>query len=576
MNAADSAFRVCPTTGLKVHKDADALIKANAVVATVALLVGGIAAILVLLTRWQAVHLLSDVMFYRWLTIHGMNMLIFFILFFEMAVLYFASAVLLNCRVAGPKFAWAAFVLMVAGAGLVEWTTFTGRADVLFTSYVPLRAHPAFYLGVILFAVGAIIVTTIFFSTLVIAKRERTYTGSVPLVTFGAITAAIIAAITLLHGAAIYIPTFLWSVGVMNVDPQIYRLVWWGLGHSSQQINVAAMVSIWYLLGALTAGAVVLNEKISRTAFVLYILFISMASAHHLLVDPGFGPSWKIVNTSYFMYMAVLASMLHGFTVPAGIEMGMRLRGFTEGIFGWLRRAPWGDPGFSALCLSVVVFGFVGGITGVTFGTEQINIIAHNTLRIPGHFHATVVSGTAMAFMGITYYVIPLIFRKKVAFYGMARWQPYVFAIGMLIFSLSMTFVGTFGVPRRHYDISFAGAPFGVEFSPATDLMMGLMAIGGLIAALGGGMYILITVWSVFFGAPLGADCTDKALRGSVPPGVYARPFMELPKTEVELKEHGRLGVAPGTMVLVFVFLVAFVVYYFANWKLLSDTWQIG
>jgi cytochrome c oxidase subunit I len=54
-----------------------------------------------------------------------------------------------------------------------------------------------------------------------------------------------------------------------------------------------------------------------------------------------------------------------------------------------------------------VVFGFVGGITGVTFGTEQINIIAHNTLRIPGHFHATVVSGTAMAFMGVTYYVIP-------------------------------------------------------------------------------------------------------------------------------------------------------------------------
>ena len=25
-------------------------------------------------------------------------------------------------------------------------------------------------------------------------------------------------------------------------------MVWWGLGHSSQQINVAAMVSVWYLL----------------------------------------------------------------------------------------------------------------------------------------------------------------------------------------------------------------------------------------------------------------------------------------------------------------------------------------
>ena len=41
--------RTCPTTGLKVDRQADRLIQANAVVATVALLVGGIAAVLVLL-----------------------------------------------------------------------------------------------------------------------------------------------------------------------------------------------------------------------------------------------------------------------------------------------------------------------------------------------------------------------------------------------------------------------------------------------------------------------------------------------------------------------------------------------
>jgi cytochrome c oxidase subunit I len=493
-------YRTCEVTGLKIHTQADALIKANAVAATVALLIGGITAILVLLTRWQAVHLLDAQMFYRVLTIHGMNMLIFFILFFEMAVLYFASAVLLNSRVPKPWIGWGAFGLMVSGTLMVEWAMFTGRADVLFTSYVPLKAHPAFYLGVILFAVGALAVVLQFFATLVVAKREKTYEGSVPLVTYGAATAAIIAVITLGHGAAIYIPTFLWSIGIGNVDPQVYRMVWWGLGHASQQINVAAMVAIWYLLGALTVGAVVLNEKISRTAFVLYVAFISMAAAHHLLVDPGMGPAWKVVNTSYFMYMAVLASMLHGFTVPAGIEIGQRIRGFTRGTFDWVRRAPWGDPGFSSLALSIVVFGFVGGITGVTFGTEQINIIAHNTMRIPGHFHATVVSGTAMAFMGVTYYLIPLIFRKKVAFFGLAKIQPYLFSLGMLIFSMALTFAGTFGAPRRHWDMTFTGAPFDLQFHPAVDLMMGVAAMGGLLAALGGGIYILITVWSVFFG----------------------------------------------------------------------------
>ena len=572
-----SAYRVCPTTGLKVDHSADSLIKANAVVATVALLIGGIAAIGILLTRWQAVHLLDATQFYRWLTVHGMNMLIFFIIFFEMAVLYFASAVLLNARVPAPKTGWIAFVLMVIGTVMVEWTMMTGRADVLFTSYVPLRAHPAFYLGVILFAVGALTVVGHFFAILVYAKREGAYEGSVPLVTFGAITAAIIAAITLLHGAIIYIPTFFWSLGMMEVDPQVYRMVWWGLGHSSQQINVAAMVAIWYLLAALTVGGVVLNEKISRLAFVLYILFISMASAHHLLVDPGMGPAWKVWNTSYFMYMAVMASMLHGFTVPAGVEMGLRLRGATQGLFGSAKRAPWGDPGFSSMVLSVVIFGFVGGITGVTFGTEQINIIAHNTLRIPGHFHATVVSGTAMAFMGVTYYVIPLIFRKEIAFYKLAKIQPYLFSIGMLIVSMAMTFAGSFGAPRRHWDLNFSGAPFVPEFPAAVDLVIGVMAIGGLMAIAAGGIYILVTVWSVFLGKKIPeGDSGLGAVGRGLPPGITHPPRPLVPEDEANVAAHGRLGVAPGTMVLVIIFLVAFVTYYFVNWKLLSFLWQVG
>ncbi len=46
---------------------------------------------------------------------------------------------------------------MLIGALMVEWMMWAGRADVLFTSYVPLRADPLFYLGVILFAVGALV-----------------------------------------------------------------------------------------------------------------------------------------------------------------------------------------------------------------------------------------------------------------------------------------------------------------------------------------------------------------------------------------------------------------------------------
>ena len=565
-------FRTCPVTNLKVHGPTEQLIKINAVTAVVYFLVGAVAALLLVLTRWQAVHLLPADWYYRVLTAHGLSMLIFFILFFEMAILYFAGPVALNSRLPAPGLGWLAYLLMLVGSVMVEAMVWMGKADVLFTSYVPLRAHPLFYLGIILFAVGALIVVIMFFASLVIAKREKTYEGSVSLVTYGAITAAIIAVITLLHGAIVYIPTFLWSLGLMPMDPEIYRLIWWGLGHSSQQINVAAMVAVWYLLSGLTSGGVVLNEKVSRLAFVGYVLFISMASAHHLLVDPGFSPQWKVWNTSYFMYLAVLASMIHGFTVPGGLEMGLRLRGYTKGLFGWLRRAPWSDPGFSGMFLSLVIFGFLGGVTGVTIGTEQINIIAHNTLRIPGHFHTTVVGGTALAFMAVTYYVIPLIFRKQVAFLSLARWQPLLFGGGISLMGLSMIYAGIFGVPRRHWDITFTNAPFKVEFHPAVDLLLGMMAIGGILAFLGALIYILVAVVSVFFGKPF-TEADLKSGKASVPQGILKLPPQVYEGPEVEAAHKAG---TPGTFVLVFIFLTVFVVYYLLNWKILSLVWEIG
>ena len=564
-------FRTCDVTGLKVDWHAETLVKVNAVVAVVNFLIGLIAAFGVVMTRWQAVHLLPADLFYRFLTLHGLNMLIFFIIFFEMAILYFAGPILLSSRLPAPRVGWLAFGLMVLGMAVTNAMVLQGKADVLFTSYPPLQADPLYYVGIILFAVGALIVTCLFFATLVVAKREHTYEGSIPLVSFGALTAAIIAVITLLHGAVIYIPTLLWSLGYMNVDPEVYRMVWWGLGHSSQQINVAAHVSVWYLLAALTVGGVVVSEKVSRMAFALYILFISMASAHHLLVDPGMGPAWKIWNTSYAMYLAVLASMVHGFTVPAGIEMGQRLRGYTRGTFEWLKKAPWGDPGFSGAALSIVIFGFLGGVTGVTIGTEQINIIAHNTLRVPGHFHTTVVGGTALAFMAVTYYVLPLIFRKRVAFWGLAKIQPYLFGIGIVILGMSMIFQGIFGVPRRNWDISAPGAVFQIEYHPVVQLFQATMGIGGLLAIVGGLAYILIAVVSVFFGRPFRlADSHDLS---GVPQGVWKLPLQAHEGAPVVAVHQSG---TPGTVILVFIFLACFILYYFANWKILSFVWKVG
>ncbi|MCC6751486.1 MAG: cbb3-type cytochrome c oxidase subunit I [Deltaproteobacteria bacterium] len=558
-------MRKCDTTGLPVCLHAQRYIKLNAVFAVIFLLVGGIAALLLGLTRWPAVHLLPADWYYRMVTVHGLSMLIFWIIFMEIAILYFAGTTLLNSRLASKKIAALSFFLMLVGALMVETIIWMGKADVMMTSYAPLKAHPAFYLGIILFAVGAIFGVANFFGCLYIAKRDKTYEGSVPLVVFGATAAAIIAAVTLLHGAIVMIPTFLWSVGVLDkIDPAWYRITWWGLGHMSQQINVCAMVSVWYFLGTLTTGAKPLNQAVCRVAFMLYILFINLASAHHLLVDPGVGAGWKIWNTSYAMYLAVLASMIHGFTVPASVEVAMRGKGHDRGLFGWLAAAPWGNPGFSGFFLSLVIFGFLGGITGVTLGTQQINIIAHNTLRIPGHFHSTVVGGTTLAFMALAYYVVPLIFQKEYPAKALARIQPFLFAIGIVLVSVGMSFAGSYGVPRRHWDVEFSGAQLSAGFTSGAHLMLGLVGVGAILAFTALFIFIGLTVWAVFFGRSNAGRAMESW--GEVKPATAsAAPAA-----------HGHDGHrTPGTMVLALVLLISFAVYYFANWKALADVWHV-
>jgi cytochrome c oxidase subunit I len=564
--AIDTTYRVCPETGLKVFSQTEKLIKANAVVAIVFLAIGGLFGLLVALTRWQAVHILPAEMFYLALTAHGADVLLFWILFFEIAILYFASSILLNSRLATPQFAWLGFILMLVGALMANVAVLQGESSVMFTSYVPMKAAPHFYLGLILFAVGALIAVFVFFGTLVVAKREKTYKGSVPLVTFGAVTAAVIAVYTIASGAVILIPTFLWSLDLISsIDSITYKIVWWGMGHSSQQINVAAHVSVWYAIAAMLLGAKPLSEKVSRMAFLLYILFLQLASAHHLLVEPGVSSEWKIFNTSYAFYLAVLGSMIHGMSVPGAIEAAQRRRGFTQGMFEWLRKAPWGNPAFSGMAMSVVMFGFFGGISGVVLGAEQINLIMHNTIYVPGHFHATVVAGTTMAFMAVTYLVIPLIFRREIRFKTMAKWQPYLFGIGVGGISLFMMGAGTLGVSRRHWDMTFSDAALSFDYPPAAFLMMGLNGIFAIIASIGGIMYIVVAVASVF-GGKVRDDAAAKANPCVLQDGGAA------------VSSYGGEGTLklPGTVALVTIFFVSFVLYFFVNWKYLSEVWPLS
>uniref|UniRef100_A0A7C1JR15 Cytochrome C oxidase subunit I n=1 Tax=Thermomicrobium roseum TaxID=500 RepID=A0A7C1JR15_THERO len=576
--ATAATMRRCEITGLSVDRSAERLIMLNAVTAVVYLTIGGVLALLIALTRWQAVHLLAPQRFYEFVSTHGMVMLIFWILFFEVAGLIFASTVLLSTRMVIPWLSWIAYLMMLGGSVIATVLMLSGQATVMFTSYPPLRAEtPWYYAAVLVFAVGAILAVVHFFVNIV-AARLRGDVGSLPLFTFALMGAAIIALWSLLSGALALFPVFLWTLGVIpEVDPGIYRLLYWGLGHGAQQVNLAAMVGVWYGLASLTTGARPLNEGLSRIAIVLYVLFINMGAMHHLLVDPGLGTWVKNVNASYFMYAAVMGSLIHAFSIPASMELALRERGYRRGLFEWLRRAPWGEPGFAALVVSMILFGLLGGISGVIIGGPQVNMISHNTLLVPAHFHMTVVAGTTLAFMGIAYYLVPLIFQRQLLFRRLAQWQPYVYGLGMLIFGIGMGLAGHWGVPRRHWDITFSTAPvLGVnlqELRPEIAVFLAMMGIGGIIAVIGGAMFVAVAVATVF----VGQRTARPAVGRIVPEAFSPYPAIAGGSGEPAAAAAHRTFEVPGTLVISVVFLILFIFLYGFSWFELSRVpWKIG
>ena len=123
---------------------------------------------------------------------------------------------------------------------------------------------------------------------------------------------------------------------------------------------------------------------------------------------------------------------------------------------------------------------------------------------------------------------------------------------------------GTLGVSRRHWDMTFADAPLPFDYPSAAFLMMGLNGMFAVLASLGGIMFIVVVVGSVFFGRKLGED--EKPAYPEVPPAAAA-------VSEYGSAEKIRI---PGTAVLVGVFFIAFVLYYFVNWKYLSEIWPMS
>ncbi len=527
-------FRTCPVTGLRVHLPTQRLIIANFVMALLSIVIGGIAAIFVGFSRGSTILVKDPEQYYIWLTAHGFNMLIFWILWFEVALVYFVSTVLLNTSIYSSRIGWLAFTLMLIGWLVVNVTVFTGNATVMFTAYPPMAAHPLFYLGYILFALGVFVALILFFLTLYKARVEGTYKGHLPLVTWGAAIAAIIGLTVVTHGAVALLTTFVWRLGLVeSIDVMFYRWFFWGLGHNAQYVNVTAMVAVWYALLTLATGytaARFVNERYARIAFALYTLFVVPGIGHHILVDPGFSVYLKQASGSVGSHLLSVPSMLHALALLGGLEATLRAAGHT-GLFGWLAKIPWRNPGVAGLLLSMLLFG-IGGVIAQPQTTLQPNLLFHNTMWVPAHFHLTVVGGTTLAFMALSYYVVPLLTLRRLISTRLATIQVYTAFIGILILAISMAILGWLGSPRRTLVLPELMKP--EWWGPAT-----LLVVGAAIWIASGALWVVLMLFTVLAG------------RRSTDPGELTSGLI----SAIIVKEGAKTS-KMGSLVIVIIFLV--------------------
>jgi cytochrome c oxidase subunit 1 len=120
--------------------------------------------------------------------------------------------------------------------------------------------------------------------------------------------------------------------------------------------------------------------------------------------------------------------------------------------------------------------------------------MVHNTSWIPGHFHTTVGSATALTFMGASYLVVPRLLGRQLELAPMARVQPYLWFVGMLLFSIPTHITGLMGMPRRVYDATYGEHPVAMSWRGLTDVS----AVGGLVLFASALFFVLVMAFTLF------------------------------------------------------------------------------
>jgi len=459
----------------------------------------------------------SESLYYLSLTAHGVLMALVFTTFFIMGLGYALSQESLG-RITGRRIAWIAFWLSAAGAVMAAVTILRGQSTVLYTFYPPMQAHPLFYIGATLLVVGSWIWGGVMIASYRSWRWEHPGVP-VPLAIHGMLATIIIWYLATAGLAAEVVGMLIpWSLGMVEkVDPLLARTFFWWFGHPLVYFWLLPAYVLWYTVLPQVAGGRLFSDPLARMVFILFVLLSTPVGFHHQFADPGISSGWKLIHT-VTTYAVVYPSLVTAFTVIASLEVAGRMKG-AKGLFNWIGRLPWSDPFFSSVALAMIAFVF-GGFGGVINAAYAMNSMVHNTAWISGHFHVTLGTTVALSFMGATYWLLPRLLGRELRFAGLARIQPYLWFVGIALFSTSYHIAGLRGLPRRVYSAALTG-----EYGAPWRMLTKVAAVGGAILFLSALAFVTVVVATWIGGRRIQAPAFEFALplRPATAVGVWDR-----------------------------------------------------
>ena len=359
----------------------------------------------------------------------------------------------------GGRLAWAGLALCAAGTLAMSLAPFLEHAQPIMANYIPVLDGPVFLGGLLVLAagVGLVVLRAMFATQPVLHVLDGPAA-----IRLGLVAAALSTAVALF--------AFLWSWLALPAGLEArayYEVLFWGGGHVLQFSWTLLMLVAWLWLADAIGARLPLSPRVILVLFGLALLLAFFTPVVYLAYD--------VTSVEHRRALTWMMRVGGGLAIlPLALALTVALAEM-HGI------TPRGRALRAALSMSLLLFA-AGGLIG--FAIDGSNV------KVPAHYHGCIV-GITLAFMGVAYELLPRLgFRAPVS--RLAVWQPVIYGAGQLMHIGGLVWSGGYGVQRK-----VSGAD-----QVLTGLQqvagMGLMGLGGLIAIVGGVLFLIVVARAVW------------------------------------------------------------------------------